>query len=94
MEGPDNLVIDGEYIWVTELNHQAGDSPTCIYAISCSLPFSIIKINKTNMEIEDKYQFRRAAFGLPTVALPNNGIVYIGSFHADRIAFFHTSPEK
>ena len=94
IEGPDNLVLDGDYIWATELNHQAGDSPTCIDAIACSLPFSIIKINKTNLEIEDKYEFREAAFGLPTVALPNNGIIYIGSFHADRIAFFHISSQK
>ena len=94
IEGPDNLVLDGDYIWATELNHQAGDSPTCIDAIACSLPFSIIKINKTNLEIEDKYEFREAAFGLPTVALPNNGIIYIGSFHADRIAFFHINSQK
>ena len=49
IEGPDNLVLDGDYIWATELNHQAGDSPTCIDAIACSLPFSIIKINKTHV---------------------------------------------
>ena len=87
VQSPDNIVIKNDSLWVTELNHQPGDSSTCIESIACSLPFTIIELDKNKLEPVKEYKVKESAFGLPTVAVPHNDYIYIGSFHADRIAY-------
>lgn len=87
VQSPDNITIKDGSIWVTELNHQPGDSSTCIESIACSLPFTIIELDKDTLKMVSKYKIKGSAFGLPTVAVPHDNYVYIGSFHADRIAY-------
>jgi hypothetical protein len=59
--------------------------------VACSLPFSIIELNKKDLIKKNTYSFSKVNFGLPTVALPVEKEVYIGSFHSDRIAYFLTN---
>jgi hypothetical protein len=51
------------------------------------LPFTIIELDKNKLEPIKKYKVKESAFGLPTVAVPHNDYIYIGSFHSDRIAY-------
>jgi len=37
------------------------------------------------LEIKDKYSFSKTVFGLPTVAVPIENEVFLGSFHSDRL---------
>jgi len=85
IEAPDNPFIDGDDVWVTSLDFQPNDFGECEFKVSCSLPFSIYKLDKNNLEIKDKYSFSKTVFGLPTVAVPIKNEVFLGSFHSDRL---------
>ena len=41
-----------------------------------------------SLEIINKYSFSKTVFGLPTVAVPFENKIYMGSFHSDRLGFF------
>ncbi len=86
INSPDNITIDNNSIFVTELNHNLGDSPNCINMTVCSLPFSVIELSKEDLKQINKYEYSNTIFGLPTVAVPHNNSIYIGSFHSERIA--------
>ena len=60
----------------------------CITKVNCSLPFSIHELDKETFKLKNKYTFSKTVFGLPTVAVPINKTVYMGSFHADRLGSF------
>ena len=88
IESPDNPYIKDNSIWLTSLDFQPNDAADCIFTINCSLPFSIHELDKETFELKNKYIFSKSVFGLPTVAVPINKIVYMGSFHADRLGYF------
>jgi hypothetical protein len=88
IEAPDNPYIDNNFIWVTSLDFQPNDFGECEFKKSCSLPFSIYKLDKSDLSIIDKYSFDKTVFGLPTVAVPVEDKVYMGSFHSDRLGLF------
>ena len=88
IEAPDNPYIDNNFIWVTSLDFQPNDFGECEFKKSCSLPFSIYKLDKSDLSIIDKYSFDKTVFGLPTVAVPFEDKVYMGSFHSDRLGLF------
>ena len=88
IEAPDNPYIDGDYIWVTSLDFQPNDFGECEFKKSCSLPFSIYKLDKKTLEVLDKFSFSKTVFGLPTVAVPVGENIYMGSFHSDRLGYF------
>lgn len=88
IESPDNPYIDSENIWVTSLDFQPNDFGECEFKKSCSLPFSIYKLDLISLDIIDKYSFSKTVFGLPTVAVPFKENIYLGSFHSDRIGYF------
>ena len=50
----------------------------------------IIKIilDKENLERVAIYSFSKTVFGLPTIAVPHDGKIFMGSFHSDRIGYF------
>ena len=52
------------------------------------MPFSIHELDKKTFEVKNIYTFSKTVFGLPTGAVPINDIVYMGSFHADRLGSF------
>ncbi len=85
IEAPDNPYIDGNDIWITSLDFQPNDFGDCEFKKSCSLPFSIYQLDKNNLEIKNEYSFSKTVFGLPTVAVPIEGEVFLGSFHSDRL---------
>tara|TARA_Y100000741_G_scaffold356837_1_gene333972 strand:- start:301 stop:1383 length:1083 start_codon:yes stop_codon:yes gene_type:complete len=88
IEAPDNPYIDNDFIWVTSLDFQPNDFGECEFKKICSLPFSIYKLEKKSLNVLDKYSFSKTVFGLPTVAVPFENKVYMGSFHSDRLGFF------
>ena len=73
---------------MTSLDFQPNDAPDCIFKVNCSLPFSIHELDKDTLELKNKYIFSKTVFGLPTVAVPVNEKIYMGSFHADRLGSF------
>ncbi len=85
IEAPDNPYIDGNDIWITSLDFQPNDVGDCEFKKSCSLPFSIYQLDKNNLEIKNEYSFSKTVFGLPTVAVPIEDEVFLGSFHSDRL---------
>ena len=88
IESPDNPYIKDNSIWLTSLNFQPNDAMDCITEVNCSLPFSIHELDKKTFKLKNKYTFSKTVFGLPTVAVPINKTVYMGSFHADRLGSF------
>lgn len=88
IEAPDNPYIDGDHVWVTSLDFQPNDFGECEFEKSCSLPFSIYKLDRNSLKILDRYSFSKTVFGLPTVAVPFDGNLYMGSFHSDRLGYF------
>ncbi len=85
IEAPDNPYIDGNDIWITSLDFKPNDFGDCEFKKSCSLPFSIYQLDKNNLEIKNEYSFSKTVFGLPTVAVPIEDEVFLGSFHSDRL---------
>ena len=85
IEAPDNPYIDGNDIWITSLDFQPNDFGDCEFKKSCSLPFSIYQLDKNNLAIKNEYSFSKTVFGLPTVAVPIEDEVFLGSFHSDRL---------
>ena len=85
IEAPDNPYIDGNDIWITSLDFQPNDFGDCEFKKSWSLPFSIYQLDKNNLEIKNEYSFSKTVFGLPTVAVPIEDEVFLGSFHSDRL---------
>jgi len=88
IESPDNPYVTDSSIWITSLGFQPKDANDCILKVNCSLPFSIHELDKKTLKVKNKYTFSKTVFGLPTVAVPINKTVYIGSFHADRLGSF------
>ncbi len=84
-EAPDNPYIDGNDIWITSLDFQPNDVGDCQFKKSCSLPFSIYRLDKNDLKIKNEYSFSKTVFGLPTVAVPIEDEVFLGSFHSDRL---------
>ena len=85
VESPDNPYIKGNSVWMTSLDMQPNDAGDCAERVACSLPFSIYEFDKRTLDTLDKYTFSKTVFGLPTVAVPFNDKIYLGSFHSDRI---------
>ena len=85
IEAPDNPYINGNDIWITSSDFQPNDVGDCEFKKSCSLPFSIYQLDKNNLEIKNEYSFSKTVFGLPTVAVPIEDEVFLGSFHSDRL---------
>ena len=88
IEAPDNPYIHQNNIWVTSLDFQPNDFGECEFKESCSLPFSIYQLDKKSLKIINKYSFNKTVFGLPTVAVPFENKIYMGSFHSDRLGVF------
>ena len=86
IQSPDNPYIKDDSLWMTSLNFQPRDARDCIFQVSCSLPFSIHELDKETLELKNKYIFSKTVFGLPTIAVPLNKEIYLGSFHSDRLA--------
>ena len=93
INSPDNMIIIDNSIWLTSLDHETVDSMACNLEINiaCSLPFSIHEIDIVSMRKKNVYSFQETVFGFPTTAYPINNKIYVGSFHADRMASFPTN---
>ena len=88
VESPDNIYINKDSVWLTSLDFQPNDAGNCIERPACSLPFSIYEIDRETFVLKNKNSFNKTVFGLPTIALPiENGII-MGSFHSDRLGYF------
>ena len=88
VESPDNIYINKDSVWLTSLDFQPKDAGDCIERPACSLPFSIYEIDRETFVIKNKNSFNKAAFGLPTIAVPIENTIFLGSFHSDRLGYF------
>ena len=101
---PDNITVDGDYIWVGAQDHSGLDS--LIYCgvfakdvfedpmiNQCPLPFAAYQLRQSDLSLVNSYKYSNTVMGTATVALSLNGQLYIGSYHGDRIASVELSKE-
>ena len=88
IESPDNIYINKDSVWLTSLDFQPNDAGDCIERPACSLPFSIYEIDRETFVLKNKNSFNKTVFGLPTIALPIENVIIMGSFHSDRLGYF------
>ena len=90
LNSPDNLILKNNSLWVTTLDHEILDTLKCLEMKVCTLPFSIYELDAISLEEKNRFSFSKTIFGLPTVALPIDNKIWIGSFRSDRIAHLNT----
>ena len=88
VESPDNIYINKDSVWLTSLDFQPNDAEDCIERPACSLPFSIYEIDRETFVLKNENSFNKTVFGLPTIAVPIENTIFIGSFHSDRLGYF------
>ncbi len=101
---PDNITVDGEYIWVGAQDHSGLDS--LIYCgvfakdvfeypmiNQCPLPVAAYQLRQSDLSLVNSYKYSNTVMGTATVALSLNGQLYIGTYHGDRIASVELSKE-
>ena len=101
---PDNITVDGDYIWVGAQDHSGLDS--LIYCgvfakdvfedpmiNQCPLPFAAYQLRQSDLSLVNSYEYSNTVMGTATVALSLNGQLYIGTYHGDRIASVELSKE-
>ena len=101
---PDNITVDGEYIWVGAQDHSGLDS--LIYCgvfakdvfedpmiNQCPLPFAAYQLRQSDLSLVNSYKYSNTVMGTATVALSLKGQLYIGTYHGDRIASVELSKE-
>ncbi len=85
IESPDNPYISNNSVWVTSLDSQPNDLRDCEVGKTCSAPFSIFELDKDTLMIKNKFSYSKTVFGLPTIAVPFENKIYLGSFRSDRL---------
>ena len=101
---PDNITVDGDYIWVGAQDHSGLDS--LIYCgvfakdvfedpmiNQCPLPFAAYQLRQSDLSLVNSYKYSNTVMGTVTVALSMNGQLYFGTYHGDRIASVDLSKE-
>jgi hypothetical protein len=88
IDSPDNIYIHGDSLWLTSLDFQPNDAGDCIKRSACSLPFSIYEIDRETFVLKNENSFNKTVFGLPTIAVPVENTIFMGSFHSDRLGYF------
>jgi DNA-binding beta-propeller fold protein YncE len=88
VESPDNIYISEDSVWLTSLDFQPNDAGDCIERPACSLPFSIYEIDRETFILKNENSFTKTVFGLPTIAVPIDNTIFMGSFHSDRLGYF------
>ena len=88
VESPDNIYINKDSVWLTSLDFQPNDAGDCIKRPACSLPFSIYEIDRETFVLKNENSFNKTVFGLPTIAVPIENTIFMGSFHSDRLGYF------
>ena len=93
LNSPDNLVFDGQNLWITNFEHEILDALRCVDSV-CPLPFRVTKLDAKSYEVLESWFFAGEPFGLPSVAVPISnelisGQIVLGSFMSDRLAYFN-----
>ena len=101
---PDNITVDGDYIWVGAQDHSGLDS--LIYCgvfakdvfedpmiNQCPLPFAAYQLRQSDLSLVNSYKYSNTVMGTATVALSLKGQLYFGTYHGDRIASVELSKE-
>ena len=83
---PDNVIIKDGFAWVTNHDHSVRESLGCGEIVNCTLPFSVNKLSLLDLSLVESYKFKSKNMGVGTVGLPNDGSLWIGSYHSDRLA--------
>lgn len=83
---PDNVVINEGYVWVANHDHAATDTLACSKTVNCPLAFSINQLSLQDLSPIKSYTFSGSNMGVGTVGVVLNDSLWIGSYHADRLA--------
>ena len=85
-------------LWVVTHSGSILETVDCFrsQAAPCSAQFTIVALDPDTMAIEDIFTHRGPPMGAATIAVPQNGRVYMGSFVGDRLIsipdFVYTEP--
>ena len=101
---PDNITIDGDYLWVGTQDYSGLDSLIYCGAFAkdtfedpminqCPLPFAAYHLKQSDLSLVNSYKYSNTVMGTVTVALSMNGQLYFGTYHGDRIASVDLSKE-
>ena len=85
--GPDNVVLRDGYIWVTWHNFGLRDFYKCAGNINCTLPWSVSKLNRDNLDVIKTYSFESSNMGVGTVGVKVGDELWMGSFKSNRLAY-------
>jgi len=85
--GPDNIVLRDGFIWVTWHNFGLRDFDKCAGNINCTLPWSVSKLNRNNLNVIKTYSFESSNMGVGTVGVKVGDELWIGSFKSNRLAY-------
>ena len=88
LNSPDNLIMKDGYIWATSWDHELLDTIPCEENFPCALPFSVYQLEPVTLALIDKWSFDRPKMGMPTVAYPTDGRIWIGAAYSDRVVSF------
>ena len=93
LNSPDNLVFDGQNLWITNFEHEIMDALRCLDSV-CPLRFRVTKLDAKSYKVLESWFFAGEPFGLPSVAVPISnelisGQIVLGSFMSDRLAYFN-----
>ena len=94
---PDNITIDGQYLWVGGQDHSGLDSLLYCGEFAndvfenedinqCPLPFAAYQLNQSDLSLVKAYEYSNTVMGAATVALSLSGKLYFGTYKGDRIA--------
>ena len=84
---PDNIVLTDNHFWAVIHDYKLTDYSSCGSNVNCSLPWSVLKLNRDNLNLIERIPFESVNMGIGTVALKVDNTLWFGSFRSNRLGF-------
>lgn len=84
---PDNIVLTDNHFWAVIHDYKLTDYSSCGSNVNCSLPWSVLKLNRDNLNLIERIPFESVNMGIGTVALKVDDTLWFGSFRSNRLGF-------
>ena len=84
---PDNIVLIDNHFWAVIHDYKLTDYSSCGSNVNCSLPWSVLKLNRDNLNLIERIPFESVNMGIGTVALKVDNTLWFGSFRSNRLGF-------
>ena len=82
---PDNIVLTDNHFWAVIHDYKLTDYSSCGSNVNCSLPWSVLKLNRDNLNLIERIPFESVNMGIGTVALKVDDTLWFGSFRSNRL---------